>query len=118
MRSEDLFEGSRLGLVVLDRVRTVLAGLGPFEERASRSQVTFRRRRGFAWLWRPGRYLRRPAADVVLTFALGRPEASSRLKEVVHPSAAHWVHHLEVHDVAEIDDEVVAWLREAADRAG
>jgi hypothetical protein len=36
----------------------------------------------------------------------------------VHPARTHWVHHLELHDPAEIDDEVVAWLREAAERAG
>jgi hypothetical protein len=30
----------------------------------------------------------------------------------------HWMHHLEVRDPAEIDDEVVAWLREAATGAG
>jgi hypothetical protein len=28
------------------------------------------------------------------------------------------MHHLEIHDEADIDDEVAAWLREAADRAG
>jgi len=27
------------------------------------------------------------------------------------------MHHLEVHDPAEIDDEVTAWLREAAELA-
>ena len=36
---------------------------------------------------------------------------------MVHPAAAQWMHHLEIHDAAEIDDEVAAWLREAADRA-
>jgi hypothetical protein len=36
---------------------------------------------------------------------------------VAHPSPAHWMHHLEVHDPAELDDQVVAWLREAAERA-
>jgi hypothetical protein len=29
-----------------------------------------------------------------------------------------WLHHLEIHDVAEIDDEVEAWIREAARHAG
>ena len=40
----------------------------------SRSQVALRRRRGFGWLWLPGRYLARPGAEVVLTVALGRRE--------------------------------------------
>jgi hypothetical protein len=29
-----------------------------------------------------------------------------------------WLHHLEIHDVAEIHDEVEAWNREAAHHAG
>jgi hypothetical protein len=27
------------------------------------------------------------------------------------------MHHLEIHDAGDIDDEVIGWLREAADRA-
>jgi len=27
------------------------------------------------------------------------------------------MHHLEIRDVGDVDDEVVGWLREAADRA-
>jgi hypothetical protein len=36
---------------------------------------------------------------------------------VAHPASAHWMHHLEVRDVAEIDDEMAAWPREAAELA-
>ena len=52
----------------------------------SRSQVAFRRRRGFAYLWRPAQYVR---SDVpaVLSLALPRELVSDRFKEVVHPSA-------------------------------
>jgi hypothetical protein len=53
----------------------------------------------------------------VLSIALGRRDPSPRWKEVVHPSRRHWIHHLEVSDVDAIDDEVVGWLREAAERA-
>ena len=91
--------------------------MGGAEVRTTKSQVAFRRRRGFAYLWLPGRYLAHPGADVVLSVVLGRHDPSPRWKEVVHPAAAHWMHHLEIHDAAEIDDEVAAWLREAADRA-
>ena len=106
-----------LGLHVYQRVNSLLAARGEVEVRVTKSQVAFRRRRGFAYLWRPGRYLSRPDADVVLTLALGRRDASRRFKEVVHPSPTQWMHHLEVRDVAEIDDEVTGWLVEAFDRA-
>jgi hypothetical protein len=54
---------------------------------------------------------------VVLSIALGRRDDSPRWKEVAHPSPKHWIHHLEVRDLADIDDEVAGWLREAAERA-
>ena len=56
--------------------------------------------------------------EVVLTVVLGRRDPSPRWKEVLHPARAHWVHHLELHDPAEMDDEVAGWVREAAERAG
>jgi hypothetical protein len=110
--------GHPVALRVFERVRDVLAGVDGLEIRTSKSQVAFRRRHGFAWLWLPGRYLARPAADVVLTIALGRHDPSPRFKEVVHPSSRHWMHHLEIDDVRDLDDEVAGWLREAAGRAG
>jgi hypothetical protein len=98
-------------------VRSILEGLGPLEVRTSKSQVAFRRKRGFAYIWLPGMYLAKPDTEVVLSIALGRQDTSPRFKEVSHPSIAHWMHHLELKDVAEIDAEVADWLREAADRA-
>ena len=88
-----------------------------FTGRTSKSQIAFRRTRGFAYLWLPGRYLTNPDAEVVLSIALGRHDRSARFKEVAHPTARHWMHHLELHDPDEIDDEVLDWLREAAERA-
>jgi hypothetical protein len=114
----DLFDGHPVALAALDRVRSILEALGPVEVRTAKSHVAFRRRRSFAYLWRPGQYLARPTAAVVLSFALGRRDDSLRFKEVVHPSPRHWMHHLEINDVHDIDEEVVAWLREAAERAG
>ncbi|MCZ2860633.1 DUF5655 domain-containing protein [Blastococcus sp. VKM Ac-2987] len=116
--AEEFFAGSPLGLAVLARVREVVVTLGGAQERVSRSQVAFRRRRGFAYLWLPGRYVRSPSAEVVLSLVLGREDPSPRFLEVVHPAPAHWMHHLGLADTAEVDDEVVGWLAEAAARAG
>jgi Domain of unknown function (DUF5655) len=54
----------------------------------------------------------------VLSIAMDRPIVSDRFKEVVQPAPGTWMHHLEVRDPGEIDDEVATWLRDAADRAG
>jgi hypothetical protein len=88
-------------------------GWGPNSLRTSRSQVAFARRRGFAWLWLSGTWLRHPTTETVLSVALGRHDRSPRFKEVVNPSSRVWMHHLEVHDVGDIDNEVAGWLREA-----
>jgi hypothetical protein len=115
---EAFFAGHPLGRVVFDSVRSAVATWPDVAVRVSRSQVAFRRRRGFAWLWLPGRYLRSPAADVVLSLALGRRDPSPRWKEVVRPAPGQWMHHLEIGAASDVDDEVAGWLREAAARAG
>jgi hypothetical protein len=113
----DLFAGHPEGQAVLDAVTAAVSGLDGVSVRATRSQVALRRRRGFAFVWRPGQYV---ASDVpaVVSVALPREVASARWKEVVHPSAGVWMHHLEVRDPAEVDDEVAGWLREAWAAAG
>lgn len=117
VRPEDFLDGQDIAKSVYEKVRACLVDLGPFEIRTSKSQIAFRRKRGFAYLWLPGQYLTSPDADVVLSIALGRHDRSSRFKEVVHPAARHWMHHLELHGPDEIDDEVIAWLREAIEHA-
>lgn len=62
-------------------------------------------------------YLRQSTAEVVLSIALGRLDKSSRFKDVAHPAPAEWMHHLEIRQLGDLDDEVADWLREAAERA-
>lgn len=114
---EEFFSGSASGLAVYRAVADVVEGLGGAEVRVGRSQVAFRRRRGFAYVWRPGRYVRSdvPAA---LSIALPREVASPRFKEVAHPTVRSWMHHLELYGPEGVDAEVLAWLTEAYAAAG
>ncbi|HSK90808.1 MAG TPA: DUF5655 domain-containing protein [Euzebyales bacterium] len=96
----------------------VLGSFGAVEVRTTKSQIAFRRRRGFAYVWLPPRYLRAPQAEVVLSIALDHALPSPRFKEIAHPARGVWQHHLQIGDVAEVDDEVREWLRAAYDRAG
>lgn len=118
MDPQDLLDGHPLATAVYEQVLSSLDAVDGLEVRTTKSQIAFRRRRGFAYLWLPGQYLRNPHAEVVLSIALGRHDPSSRFKEVAHPSEHHWMHHLELDGPEDVDDEVVAWLTEAADRAG
>ena len=55
---EDLFARHPAGLAVWERVAQLAAALPGAEVRTSRSQVALRRRRAFAFVWRPGQYVR------------------------------------------------------------
>ncbi len=119
---EDHFAGEPVAVGTWRAVHGLLAALGPVEVRVSRSQVGLRRASprgaGVAYLWVPGRYLRGRGAPIVVSVVLGRRDGSPRWKEVARPSPRHWMHHLEVTDPAQVDDEVAAWLREAWEHAG
>ncbi len=115
---EEFLDGNPLAAAVFERVRAILEPLGPVSIRVSKSQIAFRRRRGFAFIWRPSQYLGDRGVDAVLSIALGRHDGSPRFKQVAHPSPLHWIHHLEIHDPRDVDEEVAGWLAEAAERAG
>ena len=113
---EEVFSGSPRGLELFHAVEAMLAAPTPPAIRATRSQVAFREKRGFAYIWWPGRYM---ASEVpaVLSIALPRRIDSGRFKEVVNPSPGMWMHHLELRTVDELDGEVAGWLREARQAA-
>lgn len=114
---QDLFDGCPQGLALFGTIERVVAEIGNATIRVTKSQVAFRRRRGFAYVWRPAQYV---ASDVpaVLSIPLPREVASGRFKSVAHPAPHVWMHHLELRDETEVDAEVRAWLTEAYDNAG
>ena len=91
--------------------------LGDFEERTTRSQTAWRRRRPFAAVWRPSQYLRGDVAPLVLTIYLPFRDGSPRWKEVVEPAPGRFTHHLELRSAEDVDGEVLAWLRRAWEAA-
>lgn len=95
------------------RVQDALSTLGPARLRVAATQVTWARRRGFLFLWLPGRWLGSRAAPAALSIAALRPIPSPRWKEVVEVRPGLWMHHLELTDAADVDPEVTRWLAEA-----
>jgi hypothetical protein len=114
---EELFAGHPESLEVYRAVRRVVDDLGGARERVTRSQVAWSRRRGFAYVWRPGQYVG-SAVPAVLSVALPREVPSPRVKQVAQPSPGTWMHHVELAGPGEVDQEVVDLLRQAADAAG
>jgi hypothetical protein len=100
-------------------VNEAIAGVGPSTTHVTKSQIAFRRKRAFAWAWTPDRWLRSgEVAPLVLSIALPRRAPSKRWKEVIEPQPQRFMHHLELHNTEEIDEEVRAWLRDAWVDAG
>jgi hypothetical protein len=114
---EDFFAGHPEGLACYRAVAEAVRGLGEVVVRVTKSQIAFRRRTGFAFVWRPGQYVR-SEVPAVLSIALPYEVASGRFKEVAHPAPHVWMHHIELREAGEVDDEVRGWLREAYDAAG
>lgn len=109
---EGFFEGSPNGYQIYSAVADFIRSLGPVHQQVSKSQIAFRRRRGFAYLWRPGRYVK-SEVPAVLSIAVPSPLTSPRFKEVVSPSPNVWMHHLELGSPKEVDEQVHQWLAEA-----
>jgi Domain of unknown function (DUF5655) len=114
---ERFFDGAPSALSLYRAVEQVAAELGPHDVRVSKSQISFRRRRGYAYLWRPGVYVK-SAVPLVLSLALPRNLESPRFKQIVHPAAGIWMHHLELTDSSQLDAEVRRWMQEGYDAAG
>jgi len=111
----ELFAGQPFPVTVVERVQAIVASFGEATTRTTKTQVAFRRRRGFAYLWPP--VFESPGVEIVLSIALGRDVASARFKQVAHPAPGVWMHHMEIRDLGQLDDEVTAWLREAFEHA-
>lgn len=112
---EQVFADSPVGLEICRQLLEMTATLD-VDVHVTRSQVALRNRTGFAYLWYPGRYVR-SEVPAVLSLALPERLDSPRFKQVGQPSPHVWMHHLELAGPDDLDDEVVAWLREAYEAA-
>lgn len=110
---DEFFAGQDRSRQIFETVRRAVEAIGPAELRISKSQISFRRRKAFAWVWRPGQYLHGKVAPLVLTLSFWRRDPSSRWKEIVEPAPRRFAHHLELYSTVDFDDEVRGWLQDA-----
>ena len=110
---DEFFAGQAKSRQIFEAVRRAIEAIGPAELRVSKSQVSFRRRKAFAWVWMPGRYLSGRSAPLVLTLSFRSRNVSARWKEIVEQAPGRFTHHLELYSSANIDDEVRSWLEDA-----
>jgi len=113
MTVDEYFNGHDLSRQLFDALYDMVHEINPVEIRVTKSQISFRRHKAFAWVWIPAKYLLGKVAPLVLTFVFHHVDASPRWKEIVEPSPGHFTHHLELYSINDIDDQVHDWLREA-----
>jgi uncharacterized protein DUF5655 len=113
---EEFFGTDTKAVSIYRAVADALLSLEGVEVAVSKSQVAFRAKRGFAYAWAPGRYVRSDV-PLVVSIALPRRLPSTRFKEVAHPSPSTWMHHVELRSAQEVDGELIGWLTEAYDEA-
>ena len=117
MTLDEFFAGYADARQIFEALREAIEELGPAEIRVTKSQVAFYRKKAFAWVWVPDRYLHGNHAPLVLTLGFRYGDASPRWKQIVEPARRRFTHHLELYSIAEIDDELRAWLRAAWEAA-
>jgi len=110
---DEFFTGHEDSRRLFEDVRAIVEEIGAADVCVGKSQLSFRRRRAFAWAWIPGRYLRIEGPPLVLTLSFDHRDLSPRWKEIVEPSPGRFTHHLELRSSSDIDAEVKHWLESA-----
>lgn len=84
-----------------------------------KSQITLKNRRVFgAVSFLPARRAKdRPDPYITITLGLNRREPSPRIDQASEPYPGRWTHHIVIGFPAEIDDELMSWVKEACDFA-
>lgn len=115
---EDFFLGYDTSQELFQPILAFLESLGEIDFGITKSQVAFRRRKTFAWVWIPAKYLHGKTAPLVLTLSFRFRHHSPRWKEIVEPTPGRFTHHIELFTTSDFDDEVRGWLRDAWEKAG
>jgi hypothetical protein len=115
---DEFFAGLHESHDLFEAMLKEINALGATEMRVSKSQIAFRRKKAFAWVWVPGKYLHGKTAPLVLTLSFRGRSSSPRWKEIVEPYPGRFTHHLELYSTQDIDDEVREWLQNAWQAAG
>ncbi len=115
---DDFFSGYPESKRLFEALWAAIGDIQAITLRVTKTQIAFRHRKAFAWVWVPAKVLGREAAPLVLTVGVRFRHPSSRGKEIVEPYPGRFTHHLELFSIDDIDAEVISWLKVANDQNG
>ena len=95
----------------------ILTWIPDVKIKVAKTQITFAKRYGFAFVsFNPCRKAKeRPAVWMTVTFGMGCRKESPRIDVATQPYPGRWTHHVMVGSEGEIDEELLDWIKEAAD---
>ena len=85
--------------------------------KAQKTQISFSNKYNFAFVsFLPVRKAKeRPEAYITVSFGLGYKKESPRIDAASEPYPNRWTHHVLIASEEEIDDELMGWIKEAAE---
>ena len=90
------------------------ASVGDASYEVQKSDIALGAPRHYAYAWLPVREVAgRPSVYLVLTLRLKRRIDSPRFNQIVEAYPGRYAHHLILTDPAQLDAELLGWLREA-----
>lgn len=111
------FSGHEAAIPIYEKLENrILAAIPDVTVNVSKTQISFSHKRGFAFVsFNPCRRAKeRPEVWMTVSFGLRYQKQSPRIDVATEPYPNRWTHHVMVGSVDEIDDELMAWLIEAA----
>ena len=112
------FGEHREALPIYERLESeILTRIPDVKIKVAKTQITFAGRRGFAFVsFNPCRKAKdRPAVWLTVSFGLGYRKESPRIDVATEPYPGRWTHHVMAGSPDDIDEELLGWIREAAD---
>lgn len=117
MTRDEFFGEAGSARSLFEAVSVEIAQFGKVGIRVTKSQIAYRRKRNVAVIWMPGKYLKVPAAPLVLTMSFAKQDDSPKWKQITQVSPKRFTHHLELRRVEDIDSDVKGWLHAAWEAA-
>ena len=98
-------------------VQRLFAEIDNVTVKVQKTQISFSNKYNFAFVsFLPVRKAKeRPKSYITVTFGLRYKKESPRIDAASEPYPNRWTHHMLISSMDEIDDELMGWIREAAE---